>query len=67
MWQVHASLIDKKEKLRRSIEIARKQVDDGAQVIDVNMDDGLPDGVQEMTNFQPVGIRPGGCPCSNYD
>ncbi len=34
-----------------ALEIARKQVDDGAQVIDVNMDDGLLDGVQEMTNF----------------
>ena len=31
--------------------IARKQVDDGAMVIDVNMDDGLLDGVKEMTTF----------------
>ncbi|MDR3267694.1 MAG: methionine synthase [Tannerella sp.] len=31
--------------------IARKQVEDGAQVIDINMDDGLLDGVKEMTTF----------------
>ena len=31
--------------------IARKQVEDGAQVIDINMDDGLIDGKSEMTNF----------------
>ena len=31
--------------------IARKQVEDGAQVLDINMDDGLLDAKQEMTNF----------------
>ena len=31
--------------------IARKQVEDGAQVIDINMDDGLLDGEREMVNF----------------
>ena len=34
-----------------ALAIARKQVDDGAMVIDVNMDDGLLDGVREMTTF----------------
>ncbi len=34
-----------------ALEIARKQVDDGAEVIDVNMDDGLLDAVHEMTTF----------------
>jgi len=34
-----------------ALAIARKQVDDGAMVIDVNMDDGLLDGVSEMTTF----------------
>lgn len=34
-----------------SLTIARKQVEDGAQVLDINMDDGLLDGVEEMTNF----------------
>ena len=31
--------------------IARKQVEDGAQVIDINMDDGMLDAVKEMTTF----------------
>lgn len=34
-----------------ALDIARKQVEDGAQVLDINMDDGLLDGVEEMTNF----------------
>lgn len=31
--------------------IARRQVDDGAQIIDINMDDGLLDAKTEMVNF----------------
>ena len=34
-----------------ALAIARKQVEDGAQVIDVNMDDGLLDAKEEMVNF----------------
>ncbi|GAB6010778.1 methionine synthase [Viscerimonas tarda] len=34
-----------------ALTIARKQVEDGAQVIDVNMDEGLLDGLKEMTTF----------------
>jgi 5-methyltetrahydrofolate--homocysteine methyltransferase len=34
-----------------ALEIARKQVDDGAQVLDLNMDDGLLDTQKEMTTF----------------
>lgn len=34
-----------------ALDIARKQVEDGAQVIDINMDDGLLDSVEEMTCF----------------
>lgn len=34
-----------------ALDIARKQVDDGANVVDVNMDDGLLDAQREMTNF----------------
>ncbi len=34
-----------------AVAIARKQVADGAMVIDVNMDDGLLDARQEMVNF----------------
>ena len=38
-------------KYEESLAIARKQVDDGAQVIDINMDDGMLDAVGEMTNY----------------
>ncbi|WP_044173885.1 methionine synthase [Flectobacillus major] len=34
-----------------AIAVAREQVDGGAQVIDVNMDEGMIDGVQAMTTF----------------
>ena len=34
-----------------ALEIARKQVEDGAMVIDVNMDDGLLDAKEEMVTF----------------
>ena len=43
-------LINEK-KYEEALDIARAQVEDGAQVIDINMDDGLLDGVSEMTNF----------------
>ncbi|MCL1933901.1 MAG: methionine synthase [Candidatus Azobacteroides sp.] len=41
----------KEEKYEEALSIARKQVDDGAQILDVNVDDGLLDGVKEMTTF----------------
>lgn len=41
----------KEEKYEEALEIARRQVEDGAQVLDINMDDGLLDGVREMTRF----------------
>ena len=34
-----------------ALKIARKQVEDGAQVLDINMDDGLLDVKEEMVNF----------------
>ncbi|MCG3211365.1 MAG: Methionine synthase [Anaerolineae bacterium] len=34
-----------------AVRIAAQQVDNGAQMIDVNMDDGLIDGVEAMTRF----------------
>lgn len=43
-------LINEK-KYEEALEIAHKQVEDGAQVIDVNMDDGLLDARAEMVNF----------------
>jgi 5-methyltetrahydrofolate--homocysteine methyltransferase len=35
----------------RALDVARQQIRDGAQVIDVNMDDAMLDGVQAMTTF----------------
>lgn len=43
-------LINEK-KYDEALSIARKQVEDGALVIDVNMDDGLLDAAEEMTTF----------------
>lgn len=41
----------KEKKYGEALAIARKQVSDGALVIDINMDDGLLDAKQEMTTF----------------
>ncbi|MDR1332277.1 MAG: methionine synthase [Tannerella sp.] len=38
-------------KYEEALSIARRQVEDGAQVIDINMDDGLLDATREMTVF----------------
>lgn len=44
-------LLIKEEKYEEAVEIARAQVDGGAQIIDVNMDEGMLDGVYAMTKF----------------
>ena len=41
----------KEEQYEAAIEIARNQVEGGAQIIDVNMDEGMLDGVYAMTKF----------------
>ncbi|WP_415060455.1 methionine synthase [Flavobacterium sp.] len=41
----------KEEKYEEALDIARAQVEGGAQIIDVNMDEGMLDGVQAMTKF----------------
>ena len=41
----------KEKSYEEATAIARKQVDDGAMVIDVNMDDGLLDAREEMVTF----------------
>ena len=41
----------KEKNYEEALHIARKQVEDGAQVIDINMDDGMLDAVSEMKNF----------------
>ena len=41
----------KEEKYDEALSIAREQVEGGAQIIDINMDEGLLDGVECMTKF----------------
>ena len=41
----------KEKKYEEALSIARKQVEDGAQVLDINFDDGLLDAKQEMVHF----------------
>ena len=41
----------KEKNYEEAVSIARKQVDDGALVIDINMDDGLLDASSEMVHF----------------
>ena len=41
----------KEKQYEEALTIARKQVEDGALVIDINMDDGLLDAREEMTHF----------------
>ena len=41
----------KEKNYEEALQIARKQVEDGAMVIDINMDDGLLDAASEMVHF----------------
>lgn len=41
----------KENKYEEALSVARQQVENGAQVLDVNMDDALLDGVQAMVTF----------------
>ncbi len=41
----------KEEKYEEALDIARNQVEGGAQIIDVNMDEGMLDGAYAMTKF----------------
>jgi len=41
----------KEEKFEEALDVAREQVEGGAQVIDINMDDGLIDGKEAMVKF----------------
>ncbi|MDA7979228.1 MAG: methionine synthase [Pirellulales bacterium] len=38
-------------ELEEAVEVARQQVENGANIIDINMDDALLDGVEAMTRF----------------
>ena len=41
----------KEELFDEALAVAREQVENGAQVIDINMDEGMIDGVESMTKF----------------
>ena len=41
----------RESKYDEAISVAREQVETGAQVLDINMDEGMIDGVQAMTRF----------------
>ncbi|KAF1710570.1 methionine synthase [Pseudoxanthomonas kalamensis DSM 18571] len=41
----------KEERYAEAVEVARQQVDSGAQILDVNMDEGLIDSERAMTRF----------------
>ena len=41
----------KEELYEEALDIARDQVEGGAQILDVNMDEGMLDGVYAMTTF----------------
>ncbi len=41
----------KEELYDQALAVAREQVENGAQIIDINMDDGLIDGEEAMVNF----------------
>lgn len=41
----------KENKYEEALSVARQQVESGAQILDVNMDDALLDGVKAMTTF----------------
>ena len=41
----------KEEKFEEALDVAREQVEGGAQIIDINMDDGLIDGKEAMVKF----------------
>lgn len=37
--------------LQEAVEIAKKQIDEGAQILDLNFDDGMIDGEDAMRHF----------------
>ena len=41
----------KEDNFKSAVEVARDQVEGGAQILDVNMDEGMIDGVEAMTKF----------------
>ena len=55
-------------KFEEALAVARQQVENGAQIIDVNMDEGMLDGVKAMTHFlNLVGSEPDICQRADHD
>jgi 5-methyltetrahydrofolate--homocysteine methyltransferase len=55
-------------KYDAGLEIARDQVTGGAQILDVNMDEGMLDGVEAMTTFlNLIALRTRHLQNSHYD
>jgi 5-methyltetrahydrofolate--homocysteine methyltransferase len=53
----------REEKYEEALSVARQQVENGAQILDINMDDALLDGVYAMTTFvNLVQSETGYCP-----
>ena len=51
-----------------AVEIALEQVEGGAQIIDVNMDEGMIDGKAAMVKFlNLIGAEPEYCPSPRND
>ncbi len=49
----------KEELFEEALSVAREQVEGGAQILDINMDDGMIDGVESMTLFlKLIGSEP---------
>lgn len=47
----HSNKLIKAEKYDKAVEVAKQQIELGAQVLDINLDDGLINGVTAMTKF----------------
>jgi len=41
----------KNGKMEEALQVAKLQVENGAQILDINMDEGMLDGVSSMTKF----------------
>ena len=58
----------KEERFDEALDVARHQVDGGAQIIDINFDDGLIDGKQAMVRFlNLIAAEPDICRVPYYD
>ena len=57
----------RENKYEEALSVARQQVENGAQILDVNMDDALLDGEKAMTTFSTCCKRTGYREDSDHD